>query len=315
MHNVPLRAWSSVHAPSPFDWLDLDKRQASAVNADDGGTWNPTYPIVLGGAGVDVTGPANFATASGQTDSSAVLSLQAACVATVTGELVMALGTSAFNIGPSAVVNFESGATVAAASRTYDATSQLTLTTTVAGVIDWDAFNPTFAGGSSLSFTTGSSLSLGEGATWTQSGATTWNGAVSFGATGLLPSNYVSPTVTRHGPWVVSTSSSVTAWRYGGATVDANAAYDVSADCYVVPSLTAPRVYTLSSSGAQDGMRITFTHLVHGATQAITFVRYDGTAIVTAPTTGPWWYTFEYRGGKWKRLAWGSGDTTMQLQN
>jgi hypothetical protein len=42
------------------EYEGLDAKTYRAINGDDGGTWAPSSQIVIGGAGLDVTGPSSF---------------------------------------------------------------------------------------------------------------------------------------------------------------------------------------------------------------------------------------------------------------
>jgi hypothetical protein len=62
-HNSRIRApgtWVSLTTVSPSEFEAFDAYTFSAINGDDGGTWAPTDPIVIGGDGLSVTGPAAF---------------------------------------------------------------------------------------------------------------------------------------------------------------------------------------------------------------------------------------------------------------
>lgn len=49
--------WISGYIPSIADWQSFDVRSCQSVNGDHGGTWAPLEPIVINGAGMQVTGP------------------------------------------------------------------------------------------------------------------------------------------------------------------------------------------------------------------------------------------------------------------
>src|SRR6185312_12597533 len=47
---------NAVPLPAAY-YQQVDTAQAGAINADAGGDWTPSSPIVVGGAGVSVAGP------------------------------------------------------------------------------------------------------------------------------------------------------------------------------------------------------------------------------------------------------------------
>lgn len=62
-HNARIRPsgfWTLGSVISPAEMEALDEAQFEALNADDGGVWAPTDEIIIGGAGLHVTGPANL---------------------------------------------------------------------------------------------------------------------------------------------------------------------------------------------------------------------------------------------------------------
>lgn len=60
MHHSWIRPPGHFIGATPFNPSDLEnlgRMLYGAVNADDGGTWNPSTPIVVGGVGMQVSGP------------------------------------------------------------------------------------------------------------------------------------------------------------------------------------------------------------------------------------------------------------------
>lgn len=56
-HNARTRIkWNVGYVPQASEFDDLDQKTAEAVNGDDGGSWSPSSPIVIGGAGVRLQG-------------------------------------------------------------------------------------------------------------------------------------------------------------------------------------------------------------------------------------------------------------------
>src|SRR5690348_4618315 len=53
----PGGVWSGSAIVATSDMEDLDSKTERAINGDEGGTWAPTSPIVIGGSGAELTGP------------------------------------------------------------------------------------------------------------------------------------------------------------------------------------------------------------------------------------------------------------------
>lgn len=54
----PSGFWTIASTVDPAEWEALDENQFKSINGDDGGSWAPSSPIVVGGSGINVTGPA-----------------------------------------------------------------------------------------------------------------------------------------------------------------------------------------------------------------------------------------------------------------
>lgn len=81
-HFVRLRPsgfWTISTTVSPAEFEAFDERQFKSINGDDGGTWAPSSQIVLGGAGLRVTGPSRLDNAT-RIDVSGFFNLGAASV-------------------------------------------------------------------------------------------------------------------------------------------------------------------------------------------------------------------------------------------
>lgn len=46
--------WMPAFVPTATDWERLDVKQFKSINGDDGGTWAPTSPIIIGGQGLQL---------------------------------------------------------------------------------------------------------------------------------------------------------------------------------------------------------------------------------------------------------------------
>ncbi|MEI9950614.1 MAG: hypothetical protein WDO74_16960 [Pseudomonadota bacterium] len=68
-HNTRIRpnlaAWTPFSAVLPSEFAAFDESQFHSINGDEGGLWLPSSKIILGGAGLDVTGPFRSLGASG----------------------------------------------------------------------------------------------------------------------------------------------------------------------------------------------------------------------------------------------------------
>jgi hypothetical protein len=58
-------SWNDGDIPLGADFEDLDSKTARALNADDGGSWSPSSPIVIGGQGVQIAGEGLHVTGKG----------------------------------------------------------------------------------------------------------------------------------------------------------------------------------------------------------------------------------------------------------
>jgi hypothetical protein len=55
----PSGVWANEMVPGANDWRGWDWRQSRLINGDDGGTWNPTNPVTIGGAGLQLDSQAS----------------------------------------------------------------------------------------------------------------------------------------------------------------------------------------------------------------------------------------------------------------
>lgn len=55
-HVIPASLWHNATVPTPDLLRHFDERAAESLNADAGGTWNPTSPIIIGGSGLQLPG-------------------------------------------------------------------------------------------------------------------------------------------------------------------------------------------------------------------------------------------------------------------
>lgn len=139
-HNSYVRAgavWNNGSAVTSAEFNLFDVAQFKSINGDDGGTWSPAAIIILGGAGLNVTGPATIGNivsatvpASGliTVQSGGIIQVNASGSVVVNGTLTLSTtGALAALSGSSSVWN--SGAVFnCTANATFNGT--LTLTTT-----------------------------------------------------------------------------------------------------------------------------------------------------------------------------------------
>ncbi len=298
--------WLGTGCPTPQAFEQWDAKQSKALNGDGGGSWAPTSPIVIGGAGLTAANPITFsAIASIATDSGATLTFPGAVslfgATTITGAVTFQSGaTQRWQAGALGVV-------ATGSTWTWNSGSTLTLSGSFLGTLEFQSgFVGTAQSGSSISLAGTTSV----GGTLAHT-TNTW----SLASTPLTYAN--TATVTRSIPEIVSGTAAITAWRYGGTTGDFNTAFDVSADTRNVKPPEADRTYILLHSGAfgsvaaAPGHRMRFDlispFLTGASCKKITFTREDGSVVAVSPDTYPWFVEFEYRFSEWHVLAWGVG--------
>lgn len=63
----PSGTWSTGYVPVDTDFGSLDVKTYKAVNGDEGGTWAPSAPIIVGGSGLQIPNGATWTVLSGGT--------------------------------------------------------------------------------------------------------------------------------------------------------------------------------------------------------------------------------------------------------
>lgn len=304
-HNAAIRtpgSWTGDLLATELEVLDL--RLAQAVNGDDGGVWAPLSQIVIGGAGIDVTGPTVFSELHSLTMSAPGSTLTVAGILSVLGTVTMASTglVECYGAADFLSANFE---VAALGEETFQAGSTLTFTAPTGSEFNsqWTG-SPTFDSGFVGTFGNGSMLVFGDGTSLVTQGAVTQGSThsavfscpVTLGAGG---------TITQVGPRVLSGPNAGIAWRQN-ATQAVASAYDCSQDSYAVPALQAACDFTIRHSGvggsvvAQQGMVLSFVGVDGSATP--TLKREDGSTIY-APGATPWWASLYFDGTAWKLLA------------
>jgi hypothetical protein len=123
MHFVRVRAsgfWTLLSVVDPAEFELLDEQLSMAINGDEGGSWAPSAPIIIGGDGLEVTGPFEAA------DAVSVV---------VTSSLTIALGAQLTLVGnqvvsSAAIVQWSSGSFLNVSS---GATFSMAGTATISG--------------------------------------------------------------------------------------------------------------------------------------------------------------------------------------
>jgi hypothetical protein len=268
----PSGFWTLNSVVDPAEFEQFDAQLYAAINGDAGGTWAPSIPITIGGAGINVTG------------------LLAADDVEIGGTLEVG-GQALFN----APVTIDNDLAVNGAAVFYDG---VTFNDTVSfdGPAQVETGNTfTVGNGATLSIPSGGTQTIASGATFTiASGATvtigaatTFNGAMSL--------------TKRIG---LSSNAAISIRRVAGA--DAATAYGVVsasgtvvADEVDIGTLTAARTYTVDDGIAGD--RIRFTKL---GTDAFTVTIRNQADSATIATLGPkpgsyTWVDLTFNGTAW----------------
>lgn len=313
-HNTRIRStglWITGSTITQDELERLDQAQYEAINGDAGGTWAPSSLITIGGLGMTVSGPFRGSdiiaatwnaggtatlTGSGATmtfDNSALLAvtddaefrlnragdyLLRAFNESAAGQKLHLYGDFLARSGSQVIV--KSGGTIA---------TELGSAASIAGNVGFFAevdFNGstvvTRASGSTDTFESGATLDLDSGSIFT-------NGA----------------TETRTGPTTRSGSAATYKVRMA-TTATTDDTIDVSADVWIVPSLTGAttRTYTVDTTGAANGMIIEVKHSEPGGVGAGGFDLVSSTT-VTLFSSGLGYHSFVrlvYSGSDWTLL-------------
>ena len=287
-HNTRVRApgfWISLSTLLPAEMESFDAQLYKAINGDGGGVWAPSAVIEIGGSGIKITGAC-------QVTSLAQLQFGAAITG---GNLTVSLNASVqgtLTVQGSAIL--QGGANITGGNLTVslDADVQGNLTAGVVGI------GGAVEGGYALKVTgaakvTGALdvLGLGTFATAQVTGAFQVGGATTLaGAVSLTQ------------PLTPSGSGRVRVRPAIGA--DANTTYNAGdADVILIRpgDLSAPRTYTLGTTGAAAGDRIVFTSRTNvAASISVPSNASENRIVQTGVSTDREWveYTF-FSDGKW----------------
>ena len=231
----------------------IDANQSKAINGDEGGTWAPSSPIVVGGSGMEITGDLDVSGAATFTggvtaDEIAVTGdLTVQTNATIQGYLTAETDTEvqgALEVTGATTLN--GGATVTGG----DLSVALNLAVQGNVVITSDLT----ADGASVE-TLGIHSAVAPGEVFTADGAGSFTGALEVGgATTLTGAVSIAQPVTPTGSGRVRVKAILGA--------DADTTYNAAdAQCVHIPSSSSntTRTYTIDTTGAADGDRISFS--------------------------------------------------------
>ena len=312
-HNTRIRSgglWITGSTITQDELEQFDQAQYEAINGDDGGTWAPSAVITIGGSGVTVTGPARLSdviaatwNAGGLatfTGAATIATFDNSALLTVTDDAEFRLNRAgdyllrAYNAGTGQKLHLygdfwvKNGAVLEVKSGGVLSTEAGSTMAVVGDAgffagVNFDAASvTTHESGSTDTYESGATLDLDTGSILT-------NGA----------------TETRTGPTTRSGSAATYKVRMG-TTATTDDTIDVSADVWVIPSLTGAttRTYTVDTTGAANGMIIEVKHSEPGGVGAGGFDLVSSTT-VTLFSSGLGYHSFVrlvYSGSDWTLL-------------
>lgn len=259
----PLGTWLTATTVVQAEWEKFDLNLFKSLNGDDGGTWAPLAPIIIGGAGFQVT------------------------VTATIQDLEVNDTTTLNSLGVEGAAGFAAAVTIqGTGSLQCDAPATFTDTVTCSNTVDIN--------------------DLGV-ATMACSGASFFNGAATF--TDTLDADDIGTntfqcvqTSVFQGAITLSGAGQVR-WRpVLGA--DADTTYNVSTnDSVLIPaaSLSANRIYTIGSTGADTGSRMRIVN--HDVSYQVQLKRADASSICTLRSgfSGLYgWVELVWIGGRWE---------------
>lgn len=153
--------WPTLYAPTPADLGDLDAKTFKSIDGDEGGTWSPSAPIIIGGSGLQCPNGATWTVLTG---------------GTLTVDGTLSLVSATLNLDPMSGITqygntiFETGALVVWHS---GATSNW-----LSGSLS------DFKSGATAHFENGSTLQIDNGCSFLLNGAMTLSGTGAISATG-----------------------------------------------------------------------------------------------------------------------------------
>lgn len=293
-HNVLTRAnlaaWGATPAVSAAEFWSLDSQVFASINGDAGGTWAPAAAIVIGGLGIDITGPASLTNVGTlESDGGAWLMANGGTVTIDSGATLEIDSTSSISVNSGGFINIQNGA-------------------------DLDVKS-----GGEIDIENGGSIVVASGAVITvQSG-----GAVSVeGLSGLLlgasssisatSGSKVTGTLSQECRLTKTGAAARTPQRYHTATADTSAYFDCSYDTeFYSHTVGTTAVHTLRITGGTqnpvDGDELWF-HVENTGGGIVSFVNEGlGSQIATISGAGEYRLKFGFRSTMWRLLmAWNS---------
>ncbi len=245
----PGGVWGLLSLLSSSIMAQIDQRIFKTINGDDGGVWAPNgTSIIIGGLGLEVTGPfeaddANIKITTGKfitVESGGTADFQGGSIVTLAGANTLS-GT--LDIEAAAIVTSEGTVTITDGTVSFGGTSLVTfnastiISTTVnipnggaiavgnLGNITWtNGAVASYQSGSNTTFATGSNLTINGALTQGSSSTWTLNGNVAFGSTAVVTTNATTsmtlsckPSISlgySFGGWVTRMSSVLDQYRH-----------------------------------------------------------------------------------------------------
>lgn len=257
----PGGTWGLLSLLSSAIMAEIDSRIYKAINGDEGGVWAPnTTAIIIGGLGLEVTGPlvandadikfltvesggtvdcqvGSIVTLAGATTISGTLAIDVAATVTCDGTVDVTDGT--FTFGGNSLVSFQASTVLLS---TLNIATPGAIAVGNLGNITWtNGAVASYQSGSTTTFASGSFLTVN--GTLTQGSASAWtlNGAVALGSTAAI-TTHANTTITISckptlsggfvmGGWVLRATSVLDQYRHydapSGDTFVSRETYDV----------------------------------------------------------------------------------------
>lgn len=263
----PAGVWAPLTVGRASELASLDAKTYKAINGDEGGTWAPTDPIIIGGGGVEVDAPF-------------IVSVSGGAMLVVDSSKARAYspnGTHGFNIVDGGAQALGTWQWATGAGATFGSGSTLTV-----------ASGATASVAGSLS-TTGT-VSLG--GTTTIGGTTTLNGTTTISGAGAALKTALT----------LSDAGRIAYRAVVGA--DADTTYSVAdVDEVIITGITAARAYSVDTAGAVNGSRIRFAVQQDVTTNTVTVTAGTNSAPMCwtgGPPAGIVACEFVYVSGAWR---------------
>jgi hypothetical protein len=282
-------AWLPGYVVLQVDWQSIDQLLFESINGDLGGTWAPAAPIVIGGAGLNLTGLFEVSGLGSAEFNGVAVTFDATSTVLFDNGFDTNLGSTS-TVGDLNV----NGAQFTVAAESFfnndilvTANNNFTMATGT-GVADFFSGSVTISSAGGFQVGGGVTADFGGPATFV---ATTFNAAVGFAATsattftsGSTLGGTVAASLVINGSMSFNSGGTLGIAagaeilldgliRPGGSgrmrkrtitTANADATYGVNdADEFLIPPLGADRTYTLTDTGAGAGDRVRFNALAN----------------------------------------------------